>query len=98
LKSAFLPLIDSRLSEDDILIIQESIDMHLSEGMTYHALRTRKSGSYKFADLHLELPENFSVKHSHDLCDRIEREIKEKISHIEVTIHVEPKDIHGRRQ
>jgi cation diffusion facilitator family transporter len=95
LKSAFLPLIDSRLSEEDINLIQSSIESHLNKGMTYHALRTRKSGSYKFADFHLELPEDYSVKESHDLCDTIEKDIKQRIAQMEVTIHVEPKDIHG---
>jgi len=94
LRTAFLPLIDSRLSDAEIRSIQDCIEKNITPGMTFHALRTRKSGPYKFADFHLELPENLSVMQSHDLCDKIEQEIKEQISFIEVTIHVEPKNIH----
>jgi cation diffusion facilitator family transporter len=95
LRNAFRPLIDTNLPEEDLSLIRQGIEKFMVSGITYHQLRTRKAGSYKFADFHLELPEDFSVRRSHDLCDRIERAIEEKIPGIEITIHVEPKDIHG---
>jgi divalent metal cation (Fe/Co/Zn/Cd) transporter len=44
----------------------------------------------KYVDLHLEVPQDYSVKESHDMCDAIEKEIERRINNIEVTIHVEP--------
>jgi cation diffusion facilitator family transporter len=96
LRNAFRPLIDSKLPDEEVAVIRNGIDKFMGDGMTYHQLRTRKAGSFKFADFHLELPEDFSVKQSHDLCDMIENAIKQDVPGIEITIHVEPKDIHGK--
>jgi cation diffusion facilitator family transporter len=91
LKTAFYPLLDIQLPDEDIEIIKEIIKGILPEINDYHKLRTRKSGFHKFIDLHIVLPQNMSVKESHDICDRIERNIESRIKNSEVTIHVEPK-------
>jgi len=87
LRNAFFPLLDSSLSGEETLIISEVIQ---KRGITFHQLRTRKSGKYRFADFHLELPENMALRDVHRICDEIEHEIKHRISTIEVQIHVEP--------
>jgi divalent metal cation (Fe/Co/Zn/Cd) transporter len=87
LKNAYSPLLDTSLLPDETLIIREVISRR---GLAFHNLRTRKSGHYRFADLHLELQENMQLKEVHGICDEIENEIKNKISNIEIQIHVEP--------
>jgi cation diffusion facilitator family transporter len=87
LQSAYSPLLDSSLSNEETLIIE---DIVTKKGLSFHKLRTRKSGHYKFADVHLELPENLSLKEVHLICDQIEDEIRNRISSIEIQIHVEP--------
>jgi cation diffusion facilitator family transporter len=87
LKNAFAPLIDSSLSETEIMIIRNVIE---SKGMSYHDLKTRKSGQYRFADLHLEMSPNSKLNQVHAVCDEIENEVKLKINNIELSIHVEP--------
>jgi cation diffusion facilitator family transporter len=87
LRHAYSPLLDSSLSEDEMNIITDVIK---KRNLTFHGLRTRKSGHYRFADFHLELPETMALKAVHDICDEIEAEIKGKIHSIEVQIHVEP--------
>lgn len=87
LRNAYSPLLDSSLSREETMIISAVIT---KRGFSFHDLRTRKSGQYRFADLHLEMPENMALKDIHKICDELEDEIKEKISHIEVQIHVEP--------
>jgi len=87
LRNAYSPLLDSSLSLKENLIIEEVLQ---KRGLAFHNLRTRKSGQYRFADLHLEMPENIALKDVHGICDEIEEEIKSKINHIEIQIHVEP--------
>ena len=87
LRNAFSPLLDSSLESDEAMIIKEVIN---KRGLSFHHLRTRKSGKYRFADLHLELPENVTLKDAHRICDEIEQEIESRIADIEVQIHVEP--------
>lgn len=87
LKNAYSPLLDTSLSLAENKIISDVITQ---KGFSYHNLRSRKSGQYRFADVHLELPENMLLKDVHRICDEIEVEIKTKISHMEIQIHVEP--------
>lgn len=90
LRKAFRPLLDVHLPDDEIKTIKDAIDKHLGENMSYHMLRTRKAGFMRYVDLHLEVPGDLSVTISHDLCDKIEAEIKNALPHIEVSIHIEP--------
>lgn len=90
LKNAYLPLLDVKLSDNEISIIKQVIEQCSTSQMNFHQLRTRKSGSYRYIDLHLEIPQDMTVKESHNICDMIEKEINKRIENTEVSIHVEP--------
>jgi len=90
LVEAFKPLIDNALPEEEQKLIIETINKFKSGNMSYHMLRTRKAGSDRELDFHMEVPGNMSVKESHDLCDKIEKELKKELPNLEITIHVEP--------
>lgn len=90
LVEAYKPLIDNALPEEEQKLIIETIDKFTSKDMGYHMVRTRKAGSDRELDFHLEVPGNMSVKKSHALCDNIEEELKKKLPNLEITIHVEP--------
>lgn len=92
LKKAFSPLLDAPLPEKEINIIKNAINNNLSEGMSFHKLRTRKAGNMRYVDLHLEVPGTITVNESHELCDRIENEIEDVLDYIEVYIHIEPSE------
>jgi cation diffusion facilitator family transporter len=87
LRNAYSPLVDTSLSTEENQLIMEEIT---KRNLSFHNLRTRKSGRYRFADLHLEMPENMELKDVHRICDEIENEVKNRINHIEINIHVEP--------
>jgi cation diffusion facilitator family transporter len=87
LKTAYSPLIDASLSENEKQIIIETIH---HRNLTFHDLRTRKSGHYRFVDFHLELPGSADLTYVHRICDDIESDIKTRLNHCEVNIHVEP--------
>ena len=56
----------------------------------FHKLRTRKAGSQRFIDLHLVMPKNASVEEAHRMCDHLEHDLENRLTHTSVTIHVEP--------
>jgi divalent metal cation (Fe/Co/Zn/Cd) transporter len=87
LNNAYSPLLDVSLSDQENEIIRNEISRR---NLTFHNLKTRKSGHYRFADLHLELPENMELKNVHKICDEIENELNFRLKNLEVTIHVEP--------
>ncbi|MBN2173069.1 MAG: cation transporter [Bacteroidales bacterium] len=90
LKKAFNPLLDTRLPEADIKKIEGILCNYQKSCISYHQFRTRKSGSYKYLDFHLEVPETMSVGEAHKLCDRIENDLRKQIKNLDVNIHVEP--------
>lgn len=90
IKNAFRPLLDTSLPEDDERLIHDALKNYTSDCINYHKFRTRKSGAQKYLDFHLEVPERMSVREAHDLCDRIELDLKEKLNNLDVNIHIEP--------
>ena len=91
---AFGPLLDSSISPHEIAAIERTVKAHPDVGI--HSLRTRSSGGRKYIDFHLTVPESMSVRESHDLCDHLERDLKELLPKSSVLIHVEP-DRNGNR-
>ncbi|WP_271812420.1 cation diffusion facilitator family transporter [Clostridium beijerinckii] len=87
--SAFNPLLDTKLSNDEIKIIQNSINKFSSIYCNYHNFKTRKSGRFRYIELHLVFPENMRIKDAHDVCDRIENDIKKSLNYSEIMIHLE---------
>lgn len=90
LVEAFKPLIDNALPEEEVEIIINVINEFKSDNTNYHKVRTRKAGSNRELDFHLEVPGNMSVKVSHDICDKIESELNKHLPNLKTTIHVEP--------
>jgi cation diffusion facilitator family transporter len=87
LRKAFWPLLDSSWGEDEIEDLEKKLN---TMEVSYHDLRTRVAGNYKFVDIHVEIPENESVGSAHQYCDKIEDELKSTYDNLTVTIHVEP--------
>jgi cation diffusion facilitator family transporter len=89
-------LSDKALPEKEEAQIRGAIESILTpakkDGLTYHGLRTRKSGSLCFIDLHLLTPGEWTVRQSHEYTVAIESEIKKHLREVETTIHVEPLD------
>ncbi len=58
---------------------------------SWHALRTRKLGGELFADLHILVDSQLSVQKSHEITERIEKNIRRELSKpVNVLIHIEP--------
>ena len=92
LRKSFSGLIDIRLPEDEEASIRECIMEHDSQVVSFHQLRTRKTGKQRHIDLHLVLPKDIKVEEAHHICDHLEADIENRLQHTDVTIHVEPCD------
>ena len=82
-----MPLMDVSLSGEEVKIVEGEMSRL---GLAYHNLKTRKSGHFRFADLHLELPENMELKEVHRICDEVENALMARLKNLEINIHVEP--------
>jgi cation diffusion facilitator family transporter len=84
---AFTPLLDTAWNLNEI----EELETRLKRlEVSYHDLRTRVAGNYRFVDIHIEIPEDVSVGKAHKYCDKIEEELTSTYENLTVTIHVEP--------
>jgi len=90
LRKSFGGLVDARLPQAEEDAIRLCIMKHYYRVVAFHDLRTRKSGSYRYIDLHLVMPKNESVEEAHRMCDHLEHDIKNRLPRTQVTIHVEP--------
>lgn len=86
---AYAPLLDLALPAADVTLITTIIGRHCTGEMSFHDLRTRKAGNYRYIDFHLNLDPDKTVREAHKICDQIEEDLKKAFDHTEVTIHVE---------
>jgi cation diffusion facilitator family transporter len=83
-------LMDTALPESDQATIRSVLDRYRSEGIDYHALRTRQAGARCFIDLHVLVPGAWTVQRGHDVVERIEAQIREQVPNATVLVHLEP--------
>jgi ferrous-iron efflux pump FieF len=55
-----------------------------------HDLRTRTSGTHHFAQFHVWVPADWTVREAHDRLDRVEQQLRERFPGTEILIHVDP--------
>jgi cation diffusion facilitator family transporter len=93
LRNSFGGLVDVKLPEEEENIIKATIMEHFGgEVVSFHKLRTRKAGNQRYIDLHLVVPRQMSIEVAHQLCDHLEKEMKQRLVRTDTTIHVEPCD------
>jgi len=87
---SFHGLMDRAIPDEDRAVIVGVLETLRHEGGDYHALRTRVAGAKSFVDVHVLVPGSLSVQAGHDLAERLENEIRQKLPHVEVLTHLEP--------
>jgi len=87
LSRAFTPLLDTAWNTDEIKDLEKRLNQM---EVSYHDLRTRVAGNYRFIVIHIQIPEDVSVGSAHKYCDKIESELTGAYDNVTVTIHVEP--------
>jgi cation diffusion facilitator family transporter len=90
-KKAIDVLLD-KAPENVITKVKETLKS-FPEVKQYHSLKIRTSGADTFIKFNIHLEPNMSLQQVHEVCDKIEHEIKNNIARSEVYIHAEPQDI-----
>ncbi|GLK62703.1 cation diffusion facilitator family transporter [Paracoccus kondratievae] len=88
--SSLSGLMDEAVSEDTLADIRATISDTATGAIEAHDLRTRHAGPRTFIDFHLVVEGGTTVDAAHDICDRIEQALKQKLPGALITIHVEP--------
>jgi len=83
-------LMDEAVPATRLEQIRGVISHNAGGALEAHDVRTRNAGRVTFIDFHLVVPAQMTVADAHDICDRIERALKEAVEGALITIHVEP--------
>lgn len=87
---AALGLLDTALPEEERATIREILERYGSQGVQYHALRTRQAGVRRFVSMHVLVPGGWTVQRGHHLLEEIERRIRAAVPASTVFTHLEP--------
>ena len=83
-------LLDTALPPDEQDVITNVQSRYQAEGVEFHATRTRTAGTLSFVSMHILVPGEWSVKHAHDLSEKIETDIARAMPMSTVFVHMEP--------
>ena len=72
--------------------LEAIVDRYRLEGIDFHALRTRESGRQRFVYIHVLVPDDWTVKHSHDVAERFKADLASVLPGVVTFAHVEPRD------
>ena len=89
---SFNGLMDHALPLEEQEQIREVIRSHLPAGATFHMLRTRRAGMRRFAEFHLLVDGDLTVRDAHHVAHAVEAALTAAMPVLEVTIHIEPVD------
>jgi cation diffusion facilitator family transporter len=92
MKESLSGLMDEAIAPATLISIKQIISSHAHGAIEAHDLRTRRAGSMTFIDFHLVVAGSTTVSAAHDICDNLERAIRDEIGDALITIHVEPDD------
>ena len=85
-------LMDGSLPPEQHARVLAVLDRYRSQGIDYHALRSREAGARSFISVHILLPGTWTLARAHDLVEVIEREIRDALPRATVFTHLEPRE------
>jgi cation diffusion facilitator family transporter len=95
LREAADGLMDRRLDDEQIRLLQQALDGFSAREIGWRALRTRRAGSHAWIDVVIEVPGHWTVERGHAVADEVESALMAVIPQATVLTHVEP---HGATQ
>jgi cation diffusion facilitator family transporter len=86
-------LVDEALPAAEVAAIKETIEQFAGRGVVgYHELRTRRAGSRRYVDLHVQFKAGTSLEDAHRTAHELQAQIASRLDRADVLIHLEPED------
>ena len=83
-------LLDENVLPEEERIIREVLGEHSRRYRYFHALIARRGGATNYLELHLAVEGDMRVDEAHALAEHLEEEIRKRLPHFQIIIHVEP--------
>jgi cation diffusion facilitator family transporter len=91
-RTSTMELIDTALDPEVVSQIRERI-LNTDGVRAVHMLRSRRSGSDAFVDVHLQVDPRISVSEGHQIADTVRRRLIANFDAVtDVTVHIDPED------
>ena len=90
--SALQVLLDREIGPEVSARITDALNAFISEKRIagYHALRTRKTGSKYFAEVHVVFNSNILLKDAHIVAHELEAAMHQRLPRLEISLHLDP--------
>jgi cation diffusion facilitator family transporter len=86
-------LVDEALPPTEVNEIRRTIEEFAARGVVgYHELRTRRAGSRRYVDLHVQFRRGTSLEDAHRTAHELQEQIAARLKGTDVLIHLEPED------
>lgn len=83
-------LMDTALPPDELEKLQSTLTQFESEGVKFHALRSRQAAGRRFVSMHVLVPDSWSVTQGHKFVERVEGKVRSELPNTTVFTHLEP--------
>lgn len=83
-------LLDKALPEEDHEVITQILRRRTDGTVTFHGLQTREAGQQKYMNVHVLVPDDWTVKAGHDYIEELEDELCKVLPDLTVLTHLEP--------
>lgn len=88
-RDALITLSDAALPAAEEQKLRDVLDAD-PRVLGYHALRTRKSGPHRYADVHVQIADTHTFVGAHELSEELEDKLRETLPNLHPIIHIEP--------
>ncbi len=86
-------LMDTALPVSEQDALRAVLDRYAGEeGVEFHALRTRRSGTRRFISVHVLVPGAWTVQRGHELLEHIEADVRDTLPNVSILTHLESLD------
>jgi cation diffusion facilitator family transporter len=86
-------LVDEALPSEEVAAIRAAVEAFGPRGVVgYHELRTRRAGSRRYVDVHIQFRRGTSLEDAHRTAHELQDLIAERLVGADVLIHLEPED------
>ncbi|GAB4575539.1 MAG: cation diffusion facilitator family transporter [Anaerolineae bacterium] len=89
-RRSLMGLMDTALPRAEQEKLQGVLENYRTDGVAFHAIRTRQSASRRFVTMHMLVPGDWTVQRGHDLMEQVEADIARVLPNTLVTAHLEP--------
>jgi cation diffusion facilitator family transporter len=84
-------LVDESLPQEEHQRVERIVGSFSDRGVSgFHKIRSRKAGSQRLVDLHVQFTDTMTLREAHSLAHDIQHRIQAELHETDVLIHLEP--------